>query len=124
MLHAIFDETGLQPSRAVMIGDTTHDLQLAENAGSAAIGVTYGAHEPAASKSAYIVDTGRFGCLRCAIFSKPTPDFQTLVEPMDQLPSQPGWERELVTKLAQMNLKEQRARRWSIFSVLSGCYWR
>ena len=35
---------------------------------------------------------------------------------MDQLPSQPGWERELVTKLAQMNLKEQRARRrWSIF---------
>ncbi len=35
---------------------------------------------------------------------------------MDQLPSQPGWERELVTKLAQMNLSEQRARRrWSIF---------
>ena len=35
---------------------------------------------------------------------------------MDQLPSQPGWERELVTKLAQMNVKEQRAkRRWSIF---------
>lgn len=35
---------------------------------------------------------------------------------MDQLPSQPGWERELVTKLAQSNLKEQRARRrWSIF---------
>lgn len=35
---------------------------------------------------------------------------------MDQLPSQPGWERELVTKLAQMNLNEQRARRrWSIF---------
>lgn len=38
------------------------------------------------------------------------------MDPMDQLPSQPGWERELVTKLAQMNLKEQRARRrWSIF---------
>lgn len=51
MLHAIFDETGLQPSQAVMIGDTTHDLQLAENAGSAAIGVTYGAHEPALLKA-------------------------------------------------------------------------
>ena len=35
---------------------------------------------------------------------------------MDQIPSQSGWERELVTKLAQMNLKEQRAkRRWTIF---------
>lgn len=38
---------------------------------------------------------------------------------MDQLPSQPGWERELVTKLAQANLNEQRARRrWSIFFKL------
>lgn len=44
MLHALFDETGLSARDAVMIGDTTHDLQLAENAGSAAIGVTYGAH--------------------------------------------------------------------------------
>ena len=35
---------------------------------------------------------------------------------MDQLPTQTGWERELVTKLAQMNLNETRAkRRWSIF---------
>ncbi len=38
---------------------------------------------------------------------------------MDQLPSQPGWERELVTKLAQANLREQAAkRRWSIFFKL------
>ncbi|MBL8311721.1 MAG: HAD-IA family hydrolase [Burkholderiales bacterium] len=44
MLHALFDETGLSARETVMIGDTTHDLQLAENAGSAAIGVTYGAH--------------------------------------------------------------------------------
>lgn len=34
----------------------------------------------------------------------------------DQLPTQPGWERELVSKLAMMNIKEQRARRrWSLF---------
>jgi len=45
MLHAIFDETGMLPSQAVMIGDTTHDLQLAENAGAEAIAVTYGAHD-------------------------------------------------------------------------------
>jgi len=29
-----------------MIGDTTHDLQLAINAGCASVGVSYGAHEP------------------------------------------------------------------------------
>ena len=35
---------------------------------------------------------------------------------MDQLPSQPGWERELVTKLALANVRELAAkRRWSIF---------
>jgi phosphoglycolate phosphatase len=28
----------------LMIGDTTHDLQMAASAGVAAIGVTYGAH--------------------------------------------------------------------------------
>ena len=47
MLQALFDITGMSASDAVMIGDTTHDLQLAENAGTAAIGVTYGAHERA-----------------------------------------------------------------------------
>ena len=28
-----------------MIGDTTHDLQLALNAGTASLGVSYGAHD-------------------------------------------------------------------------------
>ncbi len=38
---------------------------------------------------------------------------------MDQLPTQTGWERELVTKLAQANLNEARSkRRWSIFFKL------
>jgi protease IV len=41
------------------------------------------------------------------------------MDPMDQLPTQTGWERELVTKLAQANLNEVRAkRRWSIFFKL------
>jgi phosphoglycolate phosphatase len=30
--------------RTVMIGDTTHDLAMARSAGTASIGVTYGAH--------------------------------------------------------------------------------
>ena len=46
MLFALFEETGMTAADALMIGDTTHDLQLAENAGTAAIGVCYGAHPP------------------------------------------------------------------------------
>ena len=60
MLQALFDETGMNASAAVMIGDTTHDLQLAENAGTAAIGVTYGAHERSlleAHKTLTLVDS-------------------------------------------------------------------
>ena len=60
MLQALFDETGMNASGAVMIGDTTHDLQLAENAGTAAIGVTYGAHERSlleAHKTLTLVDS-------------------------------------------------------------------
>jgi len=29
-----------------MVGDTTHDLQLAANAGTDAVAVAYGAHDP------------------------------------------------------------------------------
>ena len=39
-------EFGAEPQRTLMIGDTTHDLQMAVNAGCAAVGVSYGAHEP------------------------------------------------------------------------------
>jgi phosphoglycolate phosphatase len=45
MLLEIMDELGARPERTVMIGDTTHDLQLAVNAGTALIGVSYGAHD-------------------------------------------------------------------------------
>jgi phosphoglycolate phosphatase len=48
MLNELMREFGVEPERTLMIGDTTHDLQMAENAGTAAIGVSYGAHEPAA----------------------------------------------------------------------------
>lgn len=44
MLLEIMDELGLEPERVLMVGDTTHDLQMAINAGVDALGVTYGAH--------------------------------------------------------------------------------
>ena len=47
MLLELMDAFGVDPSRTLMIGDTTHDLQMAQNAGVAAVGVSYGAHEPA-----------------------------------------------------------------------------
>ena len=48
MLLELMRELGVEPQRTLMIGDTTHDLQLAANAGAASIGVSYGAHEPVA----------------------------------------------------------------------------
>lgn len=44
MLHELMAELGVEPARTLMIGDTTHDLQLAVNAGVACVGVSYGAH--------------------------------------------------------------------------------
>ena len=34
------------PHATLMIGDTTHDLDLARNAGAAGLAVAYGAHPP------------------------------------------------------------------------------
>lgn len=48
MLRELMQEFGVEPSRVLMVGDTTHDLQMAVNAGCASVGVSYGAHEPAA----------------------------------------------------------------------------
>ena len=47
MLLMLMDITGVEPRRALMIGDTTHDLELAANAGVDAISVSYGAHDEA-----------------------------------------------------------------------------
>ena len=48
MLVELMRELGVEPDRTLMVGDTTHDLQLASNAGVASIGVGYGAHDVAA----------------------------------------------------------------------------
>ncbi len=38
---------GFQPGETVMVGDTTHDILMAHNAGMDSVAVTYGIHPPA-----------------------------------------------------------------------------
>ena len=45
MLAQLMAEFGVPPERTLMIGDTTHDLQMALNAGAASVGVSFGAHD-------------------------------------------------------------------------------
>lgn len=44
MLLELMEELGTSPERTLMIGDTTHDLQMARAAEVAALAVAYGAH--------------------------------------------------------------------------------
>ena len=44
MLHELMEEYAVSPERMLMIGDTTHDLQMAINAGVPGLAVSYGAH--------------------------------------------------------------------------------
>ncbi|WDU48303.1 HAD-IA family hydrolase [Taylorella equigenitalis] len=44
MLEEILDELMVRPEQAIIIGDTSHDLLMARNAGIHSIGVAYGAH--------------------------------------------------------------------------------
>jgi len=46
MLLELSDVTQVPTRRILMVGDTTHDLDMAANAGVDAIAVTYGAHPP------------------------------------------------------------------------------
>jgi phosphoglycolate phosphatase len=45
MLEQLMTQFGVAPERTLMIGDTTHDLQLAQNAGTRAVAVSFGAHD-------------------------------------------------------------------------------
>ena len=47
MLLHLIAHLGVTPAQTLMIGDTTHDLELARAAGVDAVAVTYGAHERA-----------------------------------------------------------------------------
>lgn len=45
MLQELIDHFAVNPERTLMIGDTTHDMLLAKNAGAHALAITHGAHE-------------------------------------------------------------------------------
>lgn len=45
MLLEIMETLGLAPHEMLMVGDTTHDIQMACNAGVDGLAVTYGAHD-------------------------------------------------------------------------------
>lgn len=44
MLQELMHELGHEADAVVMVGDTSHDLQMAANAGVHGLGVAYGAH--------------------------------------------------------------------------------
>jgi phosphoglycolate phosphatase len=44
MLHDILDQLAVRPEDALMVGDTSFDLEMAQRAGIDRVGVTYGAH--------------------------------------------------------------------------------
>ena len=55
MLHSAMAETGIAPEAAVMIGDTSFDMEMARAAGMAAIGVSWGYHDREALSAADVV---------------------------------------------------------------------
>lgn len=55
MLFTALDEAGVEPEQAVMIGDTSYDMEMARAAGIARIGVTWGYHPRTALVDAQII---------------------------------------------------------------------
>ena len=67
MLLAACDEAGVDPADAVMIGDTSFDMQMALNAGTGALGVGWGYHPTPALRDLGIAVADDFGQLRTMI---------------------------------------------------------
>ncbi len=55
MLHAALAETGIDAREAVMIGDTTYDMDMARAAGIATIGVGWGYHPAADLRADHVL---------------------------------------------------------------------
>ena len=51
MLLELMDELVTEPARTLMIGDTSHDLEMAHNAGVDAVAISHGAHDAAALRA-------------------------------------------------------------------------
>ncbi len=52
MIHTALAEAGVDAADAVMVGDTTYDMDMAQAAGVTGIGVSWGYHAPAALTAA------------------------------------------------------------------------
>lgn len=60
MLHAALSDTGVAPRNAVMIGDTSFDMDMAQAAGIPGIGVSWGYHPATALTAAkHVIDDFR-----------------------------------------------------------------
>ena len=44
MIFSLISQLSVTPGDAIMIGDTSHDMDMANRAGIASLGVSYGAH--------------------------------------------------------------------------------
>ncbi len=58
MMEEIMGFVGVEPSEALMIGDSEYDMLMAKNAGTDALAVSYGVHE-----RARLMECGALGCL-------------------------------------------------------------
>jgi phosphoglycolate phosphatase len=66
MILAALAETGADPAQAVMIGDTSFDIEMGRAAGVRTIGVSWGYHPRAALAGAEVV-IDRFDALDAAL---------------------------------------------------------
>ncbi len=65
MILTALNETGVAPARAVMLGDTTYDMDMARAAGIRKIGVTWGYHAADTLKPDAMIET--FTALSAAV---------------------------------------------------------
>ena len=65
MVLAALSDTGVDPSRAVMLGDTTYDMDMGRAGGVGTIGVTWGYHDAATLNADILIDN--FTALPAAI---------------------------------------------------------
>ena len=65
MVLAALSETGVDAEQAVMLGDTTFDMDMGRSAGVGTIGVSWGYHDVASLRADIIIDT--FAALPAAI---------------------------------------------------------
>jgi phosphoglycolate phosphatase len=58
MLEEILDQTGTETGRALMVGDTVYDMQMAQSARVTGLGVSYGVHP-----RERLLECGAFACV-------------------------------------------------------------